>query len=158
MPECQKRHFKYMYFVIHDIINDLTSFDFSAKKEYVTGVDISITEKYLNGTYQSCSRVSVPSIGKLALDMMCGDWGASRCSPKKWFEFMGDAEGNAQFVPFQITYITTPLDGYSKLDPTITPCSKAINVRAANDLFFETIFLLSIRLIQFYYLMSMNLE
>lgn len=72
-------------------------------------------------------QVLVPSIGKLALDLMCGDWGASRCSPEKWFDFMGNATGNP-FVPFQITYITTPLKGYTQLDPPITPCNKAINV------------------------------
>lgn len=73
-------------------------------------------------------QVIVPSTGKLALDVMCGEWGASRCSPKKWFEFMGDASGNL-YVPFQITYITDPVDDYIPLDPEIVPCNKAINVR-----------------------------
>lgn len=63
--------------------------------------------------------------------MMCGDWGASRCSPQKWFEFMGDAEGNP-YVPFQITYLAQPnvkpIDGYIPHNPTVTPCNKAINV------------------------------
>lgn len=59
--------------------------------------------------------------------MMCGEWGASRCSPKKWFEFMGDAANNL-YVPFQITYITDPIENYTQLNPLITPCNKAINV------------------------------
>lgn len=37
----------------------------------------------MNGTYDSCKQVSVPSTSRLALDLMCGEWGASRCSPKK---------------------------------------------------------------------------
>lgn len=72
-------------------------------------------------------QVIVPSTGKRALDMMCGEWGASRCSPKKWFEFMGDAEGNL-YVPFQITYITDPIVGYTPLSPLVVPCNQAINV------------------------------
>lgn len=72
-------------------------------------------------------QVIVPSTGKRALDMMCGEWGASRCSPKKWFEFMGDAEGNL-YVPFQITYITDPIVGYTPLSPVVVPCNQAINV------------------------------
>lgn len=72
-------------------------------------------------------QVIVPATGQLALDFMCGDWGASRCSPKKWFEFMGDAAGNI-YVPFQITYVTDKMDGYTPLDPLIIPCNKAVNV------------------------------
>lgn len=33
-------------------------FHFNLGNLYVTGVDIYITEKYLNGTYNSCSQVS----------------------------------------------------------------------------------------------------
>lgn len=97
--------------------------------EYVNGINIYITNKYLNGTFNSCNKVSVPSTGQLALDLMCGEWGASRCTPLKWFHFMGDAENNV-FVPFQITYINTddPVGSFTPLDPPITPCSKALNV------------------------------
>ncbi|XP_055301385.1 NPC intracellular cholesterol transporter 1 isoform X4 [Sitodiplosis mosellana] len=98
-----------------------------AKGPIVTGVDISITERFLNETFRSCSQVIVPSTGKLALDMMCGEWGASRCSPKKWFDFMGDASDNNPYVPFQITYITDPIPGYTQLDPPTVPCNKAVN-------------------------------
>lgn len=58
---------------------------------------------------------------------MCGEWGASRCSAQKWFEFMGDAEGNP-YVPFQINYKTESIDGLEPLDPLIVPCNQAVNV------------------------------
>lgn len=65
--------------------------------------------------------------GTLALDIMCGSNGASRCSARKWFNFMGD--GTQQFVPFQITYVTDEIsDNYIPLDPKIIPCNKAVNV------------------------------
>lgn len=76
---------------------------------------------------------------------MCGEWGASRCSAEKWFEFMGDAQGNP-FVPFQITYITTPVDGLKQLDPPIVPCNKAINVISDRLVFFKQTSLLKLLL------------
>lgn len=62
--------------------------------------------------------------------MMCGDWGASRCSPMKWFHYMGDA--NNPYVPFQITYLpqpdTEPVNGLIPVDPKVVPCYEAVNV------------------------------
>lgn len=97
--------------------------------QYVDGIDLYITNKYLEGTFNSCNKVSVPSTGQLALDIMCGEWGASRCTALKWFHFMGDAENNI-YVPFQITYKNTdgPIGSFTPVDPVITPCSKALNV------------------------------
>ncbi|EFN76828.1 NPC intracellular cholesterol transporter 1 isoform X4 [Harpegnathos saltator] len=96
--------------------------------EYINGVDVYITNKYLEGTFNSCNKVSLPSTGLLALDLMCGDWGASRCTALKWFHFMGDAANNA-YVPFQITYVNTdgPVNSFEPLDPQVTPCNKALN-------------------------------
>ncbi|XP_050579557.1 NPC intracellular cholesterol transporter 1 isoform X5 [Bombus affinis] len=96
--------------------------------KYVNGIDIYITNKYLEGTFNSCNKVSVPSTGQLAMDLMCGIWGASRCTTLKWFHYMGDAANN-QYVPFQITYKNTdePVGSFIPVDPKITPCSKALN-------------------------------
>ncbi|PSN54935.1 Niemann-Pick C1 protein [Blattella germanica] len=97
-------------------------------KEYINEIDVYIGDAYLNGTYDSCKQVFVPSTGQLALDMMCGDWGASRCSPKKWFNYMGDAKDN-QFVPFQINYIETnkTVGRFIPLNPSVVPCSQGIS-------------------------------
>ncbi|XP_035915743.1 NPC intracellular cholesterol transporter 1-like isoform X1 [Anopheles stephensi] len=102
-----------------------------APKEYITKIDIHITQQYLNGTFASCNQVSVPSTGQLALDLMCGDWGASRCSAKKWFHYMGDAENNL-YVPFQIDYVahSSPnetIDGYLPWNPRIVPCNEKLD-------------------------------
>nr|XP_031835658.1 NPC intracellular cholesterol transporter 1 isoform X4 [Nomia melanderi] len=95
---------------------------------YINSIDLYITNKYLQGTFDSCSKVSVPSTGQLALDLMCGEWGASRCTPLKWFHFMGDAKTNS-YVPFLITYINTdnPVGPFTPVDPKVTPCSIALN-------------------------------
>ncbi|XP_017879991.1 NPC intracellular cholesterol transporter 1 isoform X2 [Ceratina calcarata] len=95
--------------------------------EYINGIDFYITNKYLEGTFNSCNKVSVPSSGQLALDIMCGIWGASKCTALRWFHYMGDATN--PYVPFQITYINTdePVGPFTPVDPTVTPCSKALN-------------------------------
>lgn len=92
-------------------------------------MEVYITNRYLEGTFNSCNKVSLPSTGLLALDLMCGEWGASRCTALKWFRFMGDAANNG-YVPFQITYVNTdgPVEPFEPLDPPVTPCSKALNV------------------------------
>uniref|UniRef100_A0A182W717 SSD domain-containing protein n=1 Tax=Anopheles minimus TaxID=112268 RepID=A0A182W717_9DIPT len=110
---------------------DTTTAAAPAPKEYITKIDIHITQQYLNGTFESCNQVSVPSTGQLALDLMCGDWGASRCSAKKWFHYMGDAENNL-YVPFQIDYVahSSPnetIDGYLPWNPRIVPCNEKLD-------------------------------
>lgn len=84
----------------------------------------------MNGTFDSCKNVQVPSTGQLALDLMCGSWGASKCSPTRWFGFMGDT-GNP-YVPFQINYLpqksTDIVDGMQPLNPKVIPCSQSIDV------------------------------
>ncbi|XP_061516670.1 NPC intracellular cholesterol transporter 1 isoform X3 [Anopheles gambiae] len=110
---------------------DATTAAAPSPKEYITKIDIHITQQYLNGTFESCNQVSVPSTGQLALDLMCGDWGASRCSAKKWFFYMGDAENNL-YVPFQIDYVahSSPnetIDGYLPWNPRIVPCSEKLD-------------------------------
>lgn len=107
--------------------------------EYVDGIDVHITEQYTSGTYNSCKNVQFPSSGQLALDLMCGDWGAAKCSATRWFNYMGNAEGNA-FIPFQINYInhnsTAEVDGYTPMDPRIVPCNESVDVRKSIDKLF----------------------
>lgn len=64
------------------------------------------------------------------MDMMCGSWGAARCSPAKWFGFMGDK--NNLYVPFPINYTSHAPDGYIPFGPRIVPCSEAVNVSETN--------------------------
>lgn len=111
--------------LIHHLISILL-------ETYVDEIDVHITEKYMDGTFSSCKNVQFPSSGQLALDLMCGDWGASRCSPKRWYGFMGDASTNS-FVPFQINYrphtSSVKVDGFTPMDPRVIPCSESVDVR-----------------------------
>lgn len=93
-------------------------------------IDFYITDEYINGTHNSCKNVIYPPTGKLALDLMCGNWGASKCTPRRWYDFMGDVE--LDFVPFQINYkfrnSTARVDGFTAMNPPITHCNESVDV------------------------------
>lgn len=97
---------------------------------YVDEVDLYITEKYLNESYNSCKNVQFPSTGQLALDVMCGGWGASKCSAKRWFAFFGDV--NEDHVPLQMNYkaqkTTAKVGRFTPLNPRIVPCDESVDV------------------------------
>uniref|UniRef100_A0A336LKH8 CSON011471 protein n=1 Tax=Culicoides sonorensis TaxID=179676 RepID=A0A336LKH8_CULSO len=92
-------------------------------QEYVTEVNLNISEDYINQTYESCKQVSTPSTGQLALDLMCGEWASLNCNAKRWFEYMGDMKTN-QYVPFQINYVLHSDNSSNNyyLNPPIVPC------------------------------------
>ncbi|KAL7293860.1 hypothetical protein TKK_0012914 [Trichogramma kaykai] len=94
---------------------------------YIAGIQVYFTPEYLNGTYDSCKRVQMPSSGQVVMDLMCGEYGSSRCTPMKWFGSMGDA--NSPFVPFQIDYVASdqPIGPFEPRNPVVTPCNQAIN-------------------------------
>ncbi|GAB1859492.1 Niemann-Pick C1 protein [Camponotus japonicus] len=72
--------------------------------EYVVESEIHVTEEYINATYDSCKNIINPSTGRLAMDLACGSHGASGCSPKLWYEFIGDIDTNPM-TPFRMIYV-----------------------------------------------------
>lgn len=109
----------------------------SKGREYIDEMNIYVSETYLNGTFTSCKQVSVPSTGQLALDLMCGEWGAAKCTPMRWFTYMGTAGEQSPFVPFQINYknVLGPVvhdnHTFQPLSPVVTPCNQAFDVSIA---------------------------
>ncbi|KYN10247.1 PREDICTED: Niemann-Pick C1 protein-like isoform X1 [Trachymyrmex cornetzi] len=77
--------------------------------EYVVESQIHITEAFINGTYDSCKNVINPTSGNLAMDIGCGTLGASKCSPKLWYEYLGKLN---PFKPFDMEYIYDAADGW----------------------------------------------
>lgn len=94
-------------------------------------IDLYITEQFINETYKSCKNVVFPSSGQLGLDLMCGGWGAAKCSALRWYGFMGDAEEDV--VPFQINYLVqksaAKVDGFTPFNPRVIPCNESVDVR-----------------------------
>ncbi|KAJ9578621.1 hypothetical protein L9F63_005111, partial [Diploptera punctata] len=97
-----------------------------ASGTYITELNIYIDEEYMNATYDSCSHVILPTSGGLALDTMCYPYGAAKCSPQRWFDFMGNDDSD--FVPFKINYITISENNNDSIEPmyfNATPCNQA---------------------------------
>lgn len=101
--------------------------------EYVDEIDLYISEDYMQGTFDSCKNVFMPSTGRHSIELMgCSDWGASKCSKEKWFEFMGNVTAY-ESIPFQINYkplkLTNQTASWKKpLNPSVIPCSQSIDV------------------------------
>lgn len=98
---------------------------------FVNEIDLYITERFINDSYKSCKNVIFPSSGQLGLDLMCGSWGAAKCSPTRWYHFMGNSEEDV--VPFQINYIarnsSEVFNGFTPFDPRVVPCNESVDVR-----------------------------
>ncbi|XP_067002483.2 NPC intracellular cholesterol transporter 1 [Anabrus simplex] len=109
---------------------NVTKYDGLPNHEYITAIEVYITNTYMSGTFNSCKGVSVPSTGQLAMDILCGEWGASKCTAQKWFTYLGNTTQNS-FVPFEIDYVATdePTKGFIPLNPEVTPCNKQVGER-----------------------------
>lgn len=62
-----------------------------------------------------------------SLDLMCGGAKGDDCTPEKWYNFMGNVSSN-KYVPFQINYITEPVNGYTPFNRSTVPCYDEVNV------------------------------
>lgn len=72
-------------------------------KEYVKAIDFEMNVEYINGVYNSCKNIILPATGGLAFDGICGEYDSKTCSAEKWYQYMGNPDGNP-FVPFRINY------------------------------------------------------
>lgn len=72
---------------------------------YINGIRVYTNEEYLNGTFEACKQILMPSTGQLVMDLFCGSWGALKCTAKRWYEYMGTMENN-EHIPFQTDYAT----------------------------------------------------
>ncbi|XP_077294393.1 Niemann-Pick type C-1a isoform X2 [Arctopsyche grandis] len=100
----------------------------SPNGDAITSMNVYLTKKYMVGVFDSCKQVQMPSTGQFAMDIMCGSWGASRCTADRWFEYLGDAKENL-YVPFQITYkgVDGPVGNYTPVKLPVFPCSVSVN-------------------------------
>lgn len=63
-----------------------------------------MSDEYINGVFDSCKKVIMPSTGGLGIELACGTpQGEEVCTPRRWYHFMGDAETNS-YIPFPIRY------------------------------------------------------
>lgn len=77
----------------------------------VLETDISISEEFVNATYESCKGTIMPSTGKLAMDLGCGTYTSIHCTPKLWFAFLGSTTKNSGYSPVQMTFLYNETEG-----------------------------------------------
>ncbi|KAF9419459.1 hypothetical protein HW555_003959 [Spodoptera exigua] len=96
---------------------------FNSTHQKITTITYDLSARYMNTTFESCLQVQAPSTNQLALDLMCGEYGAEYCTPERWFKFMGDV---TNFAPFQINYVSDPVPehGLTPYDPVTRPCNE----------------------------------
>lgn len=93
-----------------DFVKLLSSEPFEGKQK-ITSVEYTISERFVNGLYDSCKSVNFPLSHELALSMLCGN---TDCSPKKLVEHLGEI-GTSPFG-IKYSYITNT-------HPTFEPIS-----------------------------------
>jgi hypothetical protein len=71
-------------------------------KTYVIGLNYFIGTEHVEKVYESCKDVVQSASNAPAMDYLCGPWGSYLCTPKRWFDYMGDSGNN--FAPFDILY------------------------------------------------------
>uniref|UniRef100_A0A0A9X1U0 Niemann-Pick C1 protein n=1 Tax=Lygus hesperus TaxID=30085 RepID=A0A0A9X1U0_LYGHE len=98
------------------------------ENETVVAIDVYLANHFIEGAFNSCKGVYMPSAGQLVMDLMCGGYGASRCSALRWFSFMGDPVHNA-YVGFLMNIMNTsvPIGSFQPFNKSITPCSKGVD-------------------------------
>lgn len=59
---------------------------------------------------------------------MCGEYDAARCTVKRWYEYLGTIDPDANLVPFQINYLSQPNDdvvnNFIPYNPRVAPCNE----------------------------------
>lgn len=83
-------------------------------------VQFEISEKFISEVYDSCKHVIIPATGGYAMDLACGLYDANTCSPKRWYQYMGDPVENV-YVPFLINYT------YAKTENAFTAETRKCN-------------------------------
>ena len=101
--------------------------------EAILEIDYYVDEEFNQEIFDSCKYVTMRSDFSPALGLMCGKWGMSMCTPKRWFEFLGTF-GLVGFAPFVINYeffnetnVAPP--PYKAYKTEVQPCNEGVNVR-----------------------------
>lgn len=90
-------------------------------------LDSWISKSYVTETYDSCKNVIMSSTNGPAMDFLCGPWGAYRCTPERWYDYMGSTSNG--FSPFDIVYHyvdNSTETEMTPIDPVTYHCSQTV--------------------------------
>ncbi|XP_021559385.1 NPC1-like intracellular cholesterol transporter 1 [Neomonachus schauinslandi] len=98
------------------------------RAQAVVAYEAFYQSSFAQRTYDSCSRVRIPSAATLAVGTMCGVYGSALCNAQRWLNFQGDT-GNG-LAPLDITFHLlepgqAPGSGMQPLSTDIRPCNES---------------------------------
>ncbi|KAJ8971116.1 hypothetical protein NQ317_007664 [Molorchus minor] len=107
-----------------DFVTDYKKESVFFGQDYASSVSVNIYKTYMYKIYESCQDVSLPSTGGSVLGSACGNYGATWCTPERWFEYMNDPDQNP-FAPFLVTYNSVSDNVSGAMNFTIFNCNES---------------------------------
>lgn len=101
--------------------------------ELVSQLVYYISKSYNEKSYESCKGVTNPATSGPAMALLCGTWGAEKCNPERWFEYMGSTSNG--YSPFDILFNISDeeeVDGFFPHNPSVVPCNESSMVSGKN--------------------------
>lgn len=83
-----------------EVVEFITFLSLFADKTWIKDIDVHLSREYATDTVESCRTVSVPTTGEFAINFMCGNVNALKCTADQFFNFIG----NNPFSPFIINF------------------------------------------------------
>uniref|UniRef100_A0A8C8DU17 NPC1 like intracellular cholesterol transporter 1 n=1 Tax=Oryzias sinensis TaxID=183150 RepID=A0A8C8DU17_9TELE len=71
-------------------------------KDAVVAYSAYINNQFAETAFQSCKNVRLPATGGFAISTMCGRYGATLCTPQRWYDFQGDSSNG--LAPLDIDF------------------------------------------------------
>ncbi|KAG5840508.1 hypothetical protein ANANG_G00189550 [Anguilla anguilla] len=75
-------------------------------KEAVQAYQAYVSTRFAYGSFNSCRNVRIPATGGFAIATMCGPYGATLCTPQRWYDFQGDSSNG--LAPLDIDFRLIP--------------------------------------------------
>lgn len=75
-------------------------------REAVLGYQSFISKTFADAAFQSCKNVRIPATGGFAIATMCGRYGATLCTPQRWYDFQGDSSNG--LAPLDVEFNLVP--------------------------------------------------
>ncbi|KAG5840507.1 hypothetical protein ANANG_G00189540 [Anguilla anguilla] len=75
-------------------------------KEAVLAYQAYVSTRFADGSFNSCRSVRIPTTGGFAIATMCGRYGATLCTPQRWYDFQGDSSNG--LAPLDIDFRLIP--------------------------------------------------
>lgn len=75
-------------------------------REAVLGYQSFLSQTFADDAFKSCKNVRIPATGGYAIATMCGRYGATLCTPQRWYDFQGDSSNG--LAPLDVEFNLVP--------------------------------------------------